>query len=104
MSRTRQNKRNKKKEYVINGCICLLIAIVLYGSMGAIDYIETHYNRLAIVTECKDDNIITKDKQDNLFAFKGDGFKVGDKVVLKMYTNHTDNTIKDDKILNAKLK
>ena len=39
MSRTRQNRRSKRKECVINGCICLLIAIVLYGSMGAIDYI-----------------------------------------------------------------
>ena len=104
MSRTRQNRRSKRKECVINGCICLLIAIVLYGSMGAIDYIETHYNRLATVTECKDDNIITKDKQGNLFAFEGDGFKVGNEVVLEMYTNHTDNTIKDDEILNAKLK
>ena len=49
MSRTRQNGRSKRKECVINGCICLLIAIVLYGSMGAIDYIETLYNRLARV-------------------------------------------------------
>lgn len=104
MSRTKQNRRSKRRKCVINGCICLLIAIVLYGSMGAIDYIETHYNRLAIVTECKNDNIITKDKQGNLFAFEGDGFKVGDEVVLEMYTNHTDNIIKDDEILNAKLK
>ena len=104
MSRTKQNKRSKRRKCVINGCICLLVVIVLYGSMGAIDYIETHYDRLATVTECKDDNIITKDKQGNLFAFDGDGFKAGDEVVLEMYTNHTDNTIKDDEILNAKLK
>lgn len=104
MSRIRQNRRSKRKECVINGCIYLLVAIVLYGLMGAINYIETHYNRVAIVTECKDDNVTVEDKQGNLFAFEGDGFKVGDEVVLEMYTNHTDNTIKDDEILNAKLK
>ncbi len=104
MSRTKQSRRSERKERMINGCISLLIAIVIYGSMGAINYIETHYNRLAIVTECKNNNIITKDKQGNLFAFEGNGFKVGDEVVLEMYTNHTDNTIKDDEILNVKLK
>ena len=101
---TRKNTKNKVRAFVMKGCICLLIAIVMYGSMGAIDYIETHYNRVAIVTQCKGDDVIVEDSQGNIFAFGGDGFKVGDEVVLKMYTNHTDNTIKDDEILNAKLK
>ena len=104
MSTTRKNTKNKVKALATKGCICLLVTIAMYGLMGAVDYNETHYNRVATVTECKGDDVIVEDSQGNVFAFGGDGFKVGDEVVLKMYTNHTDDTIEDDEILNAKLK
>lgn len=65
--------------------------------------LETHYSRQAVVTSVKENEIVVLDNSDHVWAFEGDGYKVGDKVTLKMFTNYTDDNIYDDEIISVKM-
>lgn len=65
--------------------------------------LETHYTRQAVVTSIEEDEIVVLDNSDHVWTFEGDGYKVGDKVILKMFTNYTDDNIYDDEIVSAKV-
>lgn len=45
-----------------------------------------------------------EDKQGNIWVFEGSDYELGDELILTMYTNHTDENIYDDEIINVKIK
>lgn len=81
-----------------------IIGIVAFLSvLGWAGNLETHYSRQAVITAVKGNEVVVLDNTDNVWAFKGDGYKVGDEVTLKMFTNYTDDNIYDDEIVSVKV-
>jgi hypothetical protein len=46
--------------------------------------------------------VTVADKGGNLWEFEGSGYEVGDVITLKMHTNHTHNTFRDDYVTGVK--
>lgn len=78
----------------------ILMTAILIIAPSITGYIETHYTREAKVTEVTEGNIIVEDTTNNVWSFEGEGFTVGDKVVLKMDNSCTDS-IYDDVIVKV---
>ena len=84
----------------IKGIILLVaIFIIMPGICGNV---ETYYNRKGTVVEVQNDVIVVCDERMNVWEFEGDGFSVGETVIMKMFTNYTDNNIYDDEIVKVK--
>jgi cell division protein YceG involved in septum cleavage len=89
----------KEKVIVIISVICLAVMSIVYSN------IECHYTRKDCKVICRQKNVITiEDKQKHLWDYElesGEDYNTNDIVNLYMYTNHTDNTIKDDVIVKV---
>lgn len=86
-----------------NAMLSIIPLVVLILSMGICGYSETHYTREGVIVSVDAEEVTVKDTTDNVWSFEGDDFSEGEKVSLKMYTNHTDNLIYDDEIIDVKV-
>ena len=78
---------------VISGILAFVVIIV--GFIGA-GYVENNYTRRdCVVIENKGGYTTFTDKTGYEFTFKGDFYKVGDRIDVKMNTNGT-NSVFDD--------
>lgn len=89
---------------MVNKIGTMLMGFMLLVGVGAIgDFIDTHYTREAIVIEVQDDDVvILLDSTGNEWEFLGDNFEIDDKVRMYMFNGCTNNTLKDDEVLNVK--
>lgn len=76
----------------------LFIFSIFFIAPGIAGNIETHYNRIGIVTATDNMRVVVEDSTGNIWEFEGDDFAKGDKVIMKMFTNYTDDNIHDDEI------
>lgn len=82
----------------------LVVMLVVFVVMFVFaSWIDTHYTR----HDCEvigyvEDVVTVEDSCGYQWQFIGEGYEVGDTVSLKMYTNHTDNYIYDDEIIEVK--
>lgn len=74
--------------------ICACIAFIILFS--CVSYYESTYTRKAKITNIEKTTITATDKKGNIWQFKGKGFKRGQKIILVMDTNNTDENITDD--------
>jgi hypothetical protein len=72
--------------------------IIIYGLVG---YVDTHGKLDAEVIAVEGEEIVLKVSETTYYAFYGDGFVVGDKVVAYVKDNGTATTV-DDEILDVK--
>lgn len=80
------------------------------GIYSIASIIETHYDRKGVIVDAYNYDaetvaFVVTDDCGYCFEFleyKDTEFKKGDKVILKMHNNFTDNIISDDKILKVK--
>lgn len=78
---------------VIAVLVSMLILISTYGN---------RYNRQATVTGIRNGIVTCQDLAGESWAFRGDDFYIGQKIVLRMSMNGTQNDIRDDIILGVK--
>lgn len=82
--------------------------LILVGGMmvalGLCSTIQTQYKKEATVVEYCEDLVTVEDACGNMSQFFGDGYEVGDKLVLTMHTNYTDFDVSDDRIIDVKNK
>lgn len=78
--------------------IALLVLLILVG-VG--NYLDSHYTRTGKIIGVDGTDCFVEDTTGNVWEFDKAGFSVGDKVILKMYTNHTDSNIYDDIIVKV---
>lgn len=75
----------------------------LAALFSVVGYHETHYNRNGEVVEIQDGIVTIEDTTGNEWRWETkpseEAFQVGDNVRLKMFTNGTDYSIYDDKVL-----
>lgn len=81
----------------------IMILAVFVLPSGVAGYFETHYTRDALVTSVNGNTVLAVDTTDNIWCFESAGFRKGDSVTLKMFTNYTDSIITDDEVINVKL-
>lgn len=90
--------RNEKLKEVVKSILIVFLLLVLF-IMAC--YHETHYTRNGCVVGVSDGVVTVKDNSSNLWEFNGNGYEVGQNVSLYMYTNHTNDIIEDDVILEV---
>lgn len=79
--------------------VSVIAVIVILAGVG---YVNTHYTRPNCrVMEVSGEVITVEDKGGNIWEFYGEGYRVGDRVNLKMYTNCTAD-FTDDEIISVK--
>ena len=87
----------------MNKFVTFIIALVAFCAVFAFSaYVETHYTRKCTVINVSNEVITLKDECGYLWEYEGIGYKAGDKVIAKMYTNHTDSNVFDDVIIDVK--
>lgn len=87
---------------MINKVMRGLVVVVMFAILFQAFKFECHYSRMGKVTNVQDEVItVVDDKTGNIWEFEGDGFAVNDKIKLKFFTNHTDEKIEDDYIVDA---
>lgn len=80
----------------------LILVVTFVMVVGCVGYIEHSYTRPDCeVVAIKQGVITVQDKGGNVWQFEGWGYRIGDKVDLKMHTNFTHNTFADDYIVDA---
>lgn len=79
--------------------IVTILGIIVIGLLCTY---ESTYTRQAAVTKCENGVVYCIDKQGHIWSYEGYATE-GQKVILTMYTNHTD-TITDDTIRGVKIK
>lgn len=86
----------------------VLAGMILVGgfvvALGFCSKVQTQYKTEATVVEYYEDLVTVEDKWGNASQFIGDGYEVGDELVLTMHTNYTDFDVTDDMIIKAKKK
>lgn len=80
----------------------IIIALAVITLIGLLYGCESTYTRQATVIKSANGIVYCVDKQGNIWSYKGDS-AIGQKVILKMYDNHTDS-IKDDIVKGVKTK
>lgn len=80
--------------------IAVVIALLVIGRVG---YWETHYNREGVVTEVVDNLVTITDTLGNEWLMDGESLQVGDRVIMRMSTQGTEETIMDDAIVSIKV-
>ena len=81
--------------------IAFLIAFVIMFVFAS--WIDTHYTRKdCVVVGYVEDVVTVEDSCGYEWQYIGEGYEIGDVVDLVMYTNHTDNYIYDDEIVEVK--
>lgn len=82
--------------------ITILAAILTIGILCGFNSLEHNYTRENCeVIEVNDEIITVEDKGGLQWAFKGNGFKVGDFVDLEMFDSNTTAYVYDDVVKNA---
>jgi hypothetical protein len=76
------------------------IALLILVGVG--NYFDSHYTRTGEIIGVDGTDCIVEDTTGNVWEVDKAGFSIGDKVKLKMYTNHTDLNIYDDIIVKVK--
>lgn len=80
----------------------ILKVIAVIAILASVCYVSAYYTRPNCkVIEVSGEVITVEDRGGNIWEFYGEGYCVGDKVNLKMYTNCTEE-IADDKIVSVK--
>lgn len=75
----------------------ILIAVLVIGALCIVSHYEHNYTKKGCrVIQVNDGYVTAEDRCGLAWDFKGNGFKVGDMVDLKMYDNRTGNYIVDD--------
>lgn len=92
-------RRVERTQTAIYGTIFFLL---VFGGLGIVGNVETHYHVEATVAAIDKDEIILRTKSGEEWAFYGDGFTVGDKVRATFFTNYTDSNRLDDEIVSVK--
>ena len=88
---------------MINKLLAFMIALVAFCAVLAFSaYVETHYTRECTVIDVSNEVITLKDECGYLWEYEGTGCETGDKVIAKMYNNHTDSNVFDDVIIDVK--
>jgi hypothetical protein len=75
------------------------IALLILVEIG--NYLDSHYTRTGEIIGVDGTDCIVEDTAGNVWEFNKDGFSIGDKVKLEMYTNHTNSNIYDDIIVKV---
>lgn len=78
----------------------IIVVLTVITLIGLLYGYESTYTRQAIVTKCTNDIIYATDEQGNIWCYEGNAV-IGQKVMLKLYDNHT-STINDDIIKGVK--
>ena len=101
-----KNTRESKTTYRFIDDVKMIIAIVTIFVLipGIVGSVETHYTMDSVVIQTTANEITVEDTTGNVWSFKGDNYKVGEKVQVVFFTNYTDNTRKDDIVVNVKNK
>lgn len=83
----------------------LVIALVFFLLVGAVGYVENHYNKKdCVVVEVCEDYAVAEDTRGNQWSWyitEDSDVAVGDVVTLHMFTAYTDNTADDDEVVNV---
>lgn len=83
--------------------VAIIIGALLALGIYSFGWYDTHYTRKDCVVVSYTENTVTfEDEQGHLWEAYTQGLEYGDKVDLVMFTNYTDNTIKDDVIKKIK--
>lgn len=88
----------KAKTFITNLIPVLACFIMFTIILSIVSYTEQHYSRTGIITGIDNDIITITDTTGNEWQYEAKGYEEGQEVTLKMYTNTTDNIIKDDVI------
>lgn len=82
---------------MMKNVICGILAVVIMcGLFGLAGYVECNYTRRnCVVIENKGGYTTFTDRTGHQFTFKGDFYKVGDRIDVKMNTNGTDSVLDD---------
>lgn len=94
-------RKNEVVEFIIGVVAFFFFFIALPGIAG---HFEHHYNREAEVVEISGDVIIVEDACGFEWEFFGNGFEVGQKVKMRMFTNYTHENIFDDEIKKVEIR
>lgn len=98
MKNTKRRRRVLRERAIITALITWIVLSVML-----ISYINTRYNREAIVDSIEDNVTTFVDISGNTWeATDVENVVVGQKVILKMHNNVTDYTITDDKVVDVK--
>ena len=82
---------------VINILKAIAIVTVFATLVAMVGYVECHYTQDATITALEEDGeVVFVDARGEEWSFFGDGYKVGQKIKVTFYTNHTDRYIYDD--------
>ena len=88
-----------KREYVC-GILGFIVVFLLIGFAG---HIKHNYTRKDCEVVKVSGGVVTvEDQVGNLWEFEGFGYEVGDVITLKMHTNYTHNTFRDDYVTGIK--
>lgn len=95
---------------IIGALKCLTFVVGFIGICGITSIVETRYDRKGTIVSAYNydaDTVafVVTDDCGYCFEFleyKDTKYKKGDRVILKMHNNFTDNVISDDKILKVK--
>lgn len=80
----------------------IISVIAVIAILAGVGYVNTHYTRPNCrVMEVSGEIITVEDKGGNIWEFYGEGYRVGDRVNLRMYTNYTAD-FTDDEIISVK--
>lgn len=84
--------------------IALTLVFVLFIlAIGWAGNLEHYYTRRGCeVISVWGDYVRVEDRQGNIWAFYGEGFKDGEKVNLRMFNNYTERDCSDDEIVKVK--
>ena len=79
------------------GIIAVLILVI---TIGLLQGCENRYEREVKVVKIQGQEVFCKDKQGHGFSFYGEGYRKGEKLILQMDNNNTDD-ITDDIIVSV---
>lgn len=92
-----------RNRFIFESIVLILLFIVLFI---CINKIETSYTREAKVTYTKNNTVLFKDENGNIWEWEKEAkekeYKEGEKVTLKMDTNNTDTNVFDDIVKRVK--
>ena len=81
---------------------CVLVFAVLIGSVCVAGTVETTYTMDAEIIAISEEEVSLIDSMGEDWVFFGQGFRIGDSVRVRFFTNGTDDTRLDDVIENVK--
>lgn len=85
----------KQIKNFVTGATMVLFLLGIFGWAGNF---ETHYNATGNVKTIENGHAVIYDDTGNIWEYKDDSLRIGDKVKLKIFNNGTD-TIKHDDVI-----